>query len=98
MEINVINFLDLKYIISLVLGSYGILSFVIKTPSSTQKHIFTFSWGVALAIVWYYALHITLDTLIVSFIISVVGYDKLLAPILKQLNISYDDHNGKGII
>jgi len=98
MELNIINLLDLKYTVCVILGSYGIISFVIKNPDAAHKHIITFSWGVALATIWYYLMHTAIDTLILSFIIAVIGYDKLLNPILDKLGISYDDHKDKGIV
>lgn len=98
MDINIMDFINVKYILVQVLGVYAILSFVIKNPSENKKHILSFLWGITLGLIWYYPLKAPLDVILVSLLIAIVGYDKIINPILTKLGYSHDDFKDKGII
>ena len=100
METNIFNTiiskLDLVYTACCILITYCSLAFVTKNPNVQLKHILSFLWGVALGLFWYFKFNTPIDTLILSFLVGIIGYDKLINPILKIFGITYN--NDKGLI
>jgi hypothetical protein len=96
MEINIMNYIDMKYIISHILLIYLLLTYITKNPKNYIKISLSFSGGVILGLIYNIKLNIPIDTIIVSFLVSNVGYNTFLKPILKILNINYN--NNKGIL
>lgn len=93
-NININELIDFKYAIGIILGAYLIITYLINNTKfiksdteDTHKHISIFLWGVALGIIWYLTLNSKLDTLIITYFVSVLSYDKVLNPILKKLGI-----------
>jgi VIT1/CCC1 family predicted Fe2+/Mn2+ transporter len=97
METNITALIDIKFVVAQVLLTYGILAYGIKNPTSVVKHLLSFLVGCLLGVIWYIIIKATLDTLIISFLIAVIGYDKIINPILKQLNVE-NYNNNKGIV
>lgn len=97
MVIDIENWIDLKYAGAQVLATYVVLGFIIKHPKTIHKHISSFLVGCLLGAIWYIKLHTAIDTLIISFLVAVAFYDKLISPILEHFGVK-KYHNGKGII
>lgn len=96
MEVDILKLIDMKYILCTIISTYIILSYGIKHVSTLRKYISYFLIGCTFGTIWYFILHISIDTLILSFLISLIGYHKIITPILKQFGVTH--RNGKGLI
>ncbi len=86
-----------SYTGTVILLTFIILRDFIKLPKSYIKGLTTLAVGTILGIVWYYIIgEKQLDKLFYSFTFASAFYSIIIKPIMKKLNIEYN--NGKGII
>ncbi len=95
-QINIMEYIDVKYVIVVTLTVYLYLSRIVRKPSKLHQHISSFIIGGCLGFVWIKYKDANIDQIVISFLIVELFWNKILSPILKAFGTSYD--NGKGII
>ena len=82
---------DLKFLISIVILTFIVLKI---TTSFTKTHsylkqVITFIIATGLSIVYYYFVHLTLEQIIPTYLLSIAFYNTIVKKLLSLLNINY---------
>ena len=93
---DILQMINWYYCFSVVLVVFLWLTYVIKYPNRTWKIVFHIIWGAILGFVWYKYQQTPIQDLILSFLVSVVGYVWIVKQVLEKIGSTYD--NGKGLI
>ena len=90
------RFINYGYLLAVILLVWIILTYIILKPSRWTNIAIHIGCGVILGFVWYYIVKgITLEQLIVDFLLSIMVYNWAIKALLDKFNITYD--NGKGL-
>lgn len=94
MEFGIENLVNLYYILSVTCLTYLILLLVINTTRRYVKVVVSLFSGIMIGLVFYYFKLATMDTIISSFFISIVGYEWIIKYVLDKFNIKPNNNLG----
>ena len=94
MEFHIESLVNLYYILSVTVFTYLILLLVINTNKRYVKVLTSIITGSIIGFVFYRFKLSTIDVLITSFLISIVGYEWIIKQILDKFNISTNNNIG----
>ena len=91
---QITNYIDIFYMLAVVLATWNTITFIKKTTSNQRKFI-TLAWGILLGAVWFLWLDCEWPKIIIGFL-SALGFYEVIA---KWINLKINDtyNNGKGI-
>ena len=95
---DIMSMINWYYCLVSVLVVYFILKYLFKKTKSWFKALIHVIIGIVLGILWKYVLTptITLESLVLSFLITLAFYQWILKQVMKKFEVEYD--NGKGVI
>lgn len=93
--LQLIQSISIVYIAIVCLTTYGIIQTIqniFKAKASRKaKSIITLIVGILTAILYIFKLDASLETVLLSFLISTFGYDLILKPIFKRITQRFAD-------
>lgn len=93
--LDFITHVTTTYLVSVIVLTFIVLSYVIKKPTASIKILVHLISGLILGIVWYYVNKVSVQDIIVTFLLSVVLYAWVIKQLLSKFGSGYD--NGIGI-
>lgn len=94
MEFHIENLVNLYYILSVTVFTYLILLLVINTNKRYVKVFTSIITGSIIGFIFYHFKVATIDVLVTSFLISIVGYEWIIKQILDRFNITTNNSIG----
>lgn len=94
MEFHIESLVNLYYILSVTVFTYLILLLVINTNKRYVKVFTSIITGSIIGFIFYHFKVATIDVLITSFFISIVGYEWIIKQILDKFNITTNNNIG----
>ena len=94
MEINILDYLSITYIICVTLITYFVLLVAINTKKIFVKIAINIIVGLIVAIIYHYFKITALESLFTSFVTSVVLYEWCVKFILEKFNITTKNNIG----
>jgi hypothetical protein len=91
------DYLAPDYVVAVILTTAFILNRFVRSPSKTEKTLISIVVALVLGAVWYRFMHIQVNALILSFLLSVVTYEWKAQELLKRWGLGNYD-NGKGVL
>ena len=91
--LQLIQSISIVYIAIVCLTTYGIIQTIqnISKVSRKAKSIITLIVGILTAILYIFKLYASLETVLLSFLISTFGYDLILKSIFKRITQRFAD-------
>ena len=88
---QLITFFDFKFLISIVILTYIVLKALsnFTKTHSYLKQVITFVIATILGIVYYYFIHLTLEQIIPTYLLSIAFYNTILKKLLNVLKVNY---------
>ena len=92
---DVLNHIVLGYLVSTILVTFTILSYVITKPSKLVKILVHLVVGCIIGTLWYYLNKVVITDLVLTFSLTYIAYSLVVKTICDKFNVKYD--NGIGI-